>query len=591
MLPAATERTPWRGWLLCLLAAMLPAVLSTAEAARALPFGEDDPDSWLRLTLLRDWLQGASWFHDRYASNAPFAPMQIHWTRPLDLLLAALTLPQRPWVELPRALLNAALIYPLVCRTGMVWLWLLLMHRLHPQRYAGPILVMLLIITPIMVNYFQPGNADHHALLALLWVAAVVCILAQPRAGWLLGLVLALMLWISTEAIVLIATIYAIMALRWVWQGGREVVQPLRQLTVMVAAGSILTSCIEHPYANWLDATYDVISLRYALPLTLAAMVVWLCHAADPRSRRARLLLGGCAAALALGVVALVDPLFLHGPMAQLDPYMRDHFLPRVQETQSIVSKTPLRALAMLLLPGWAMLILLRCACRTGGVIASHHAKSLLALLLITTGLMCVQQRWFYYCYPIALPVLALWLAAGWQAQTRRRGRTAWLALALFGPLACMATSITSPTAHQRESLACVADARRLLQRGDLNGYPAGTLLINANLGTEALFFTPHRIIASNYHREAEGTRDLDRMLTTRKPSTLQRLATARHLQLALICPDSMVTQSTLLYQLWRMDRSVTGWQRQPLPEGQWSSHPPAIFLVKTGAAAHSRDQ
>ena len=60
-------------------------------------FDIPDPDAWLRLTIVRDLYEGKGWYHhliDR--DNAPFG-LVTPWTRPLDLLLLAMTAPLAPW--------------------------------------------------------------------------------------------------------------------------------------------------------------------------------------------------------------------------------------------------------------------------------------------------------------------------------------------------------------------------------------------------------------------------------------------------------------------------------------------------------------
>jgi len=78
-----------------------------------LPIGPTDPDPWLRLTLVRDWLLGGSWYsHAVSHTNTPWGGITSPWTRPLDGIIAGLVHLQPESVELNLRLMRAALMLP-----------------------------------------------------------------------------------------------------------------------------------------------------------------------------------------------------------------------------------------------------------------------------------------------------------------------------------------------------------------------------------------------------------------------------------------------------------------------------------------------
>jgi len=600
-------RSSWAWWALCMGVALLPLVVGLVAQFGAVPVGVADPDSWLRLTLVRDWLSGASgWYDHGYASNAPFAPPQSHWTRPLDIILAAISLPQLLFTDLKSALINSGLVLPVLCMAGLVAALLRMQRCVNPARSAPLIAAILLICTPVMSNYFEPGYADHHAPLGMLWCVVLALLLCRglPQ-GWasagLLAAPLTLMLWMSPEAMALIGAVYAWLGLQW-WLG-HATARPLARLATWVAVLAAAAVLVEYPRSTWFTPLYDAISLRYVLVLALAAASAWVLVCVTPATRLRRGLLVAALALLGIKIILRVDPLFLHGPMALIDPYMRMQFLPRITEARSLLQQHPLFSLALLLHPLVAAGVLVACLLRDDAVIRRAHAALLLFFLLITLGLFFLQLRWFYYCYPIAQLTLATWLGA-WFAPNDAANRSFWpsyrvrmlhpteqmfrrvplAAALLLVPIALMVAAAPPMNAPRKERHACKDDARRIIQSGWLDTVGGGrsmVVLASGDLGTEVLFFTHHRIIASNYHREAAGNRAIDQLLEATATSTFRRGLAQRQVGLILTCPDAMVTPATVLHQLRRGTRTLAELERlKPKVEGL-SKTPPAIFLVK----------
>ncbi len=184
-----------------------------------LPVGPSDPDPWLRLTLVRDWLMGGSWYdHSVSHSNAPWGGITSPWTRPLDVVIATLVRLQPDSVDMNLRLMRAALMLP--------WIWMMLLivgvYRLVRLSSAAPsstlMASVLIAAMPLTWNYFGIGNADHHAPLAVLFIWALHGLLRDaPKRRHIIasGLLLALQLWVSFEALILIGAIYVWYGVHW----------------------------------------------------------------------------------------------------------------------------------------------------------------------------------------------------------------------------------------------------------------------------------------------------------------------------------------------------------------------------------------
>ena len=124
--------------MLAALAFVLGHLLLSVRYWYALPvldgvaIGPADPDPWLRLTLVRDWLLSGDWYNHAVArTNAPIGGVLTPWTRPLDLVIAMLSALQPDTVELSLRLMRAALLLP--------WIWMKLVFPKiwHSKLTAG----------------------------------------------------------------------------------------------------------------------------------------------------------------------------------------------------------------------------------------------------------------------------------------------------------------------------------------------------------------------------------------------------------------------------------------------------------------------
>lgn len=602
----AVKRVPLGVW--AVLIALLPILPRALETLWQFPFGSDgaiglhDPDSWLRLTLVRDWLQGGSWYDHSYASNAPHGPVISPWTRALDVVIAGIA--QLQGGDLATRLVRTALVLPLIWMTLVASALVVTVRRLTTMPHAVLLVGVLLLTAPINYNYFGPGNADHHAPLSALfcWVVALMFGYEARRGNGLvaMGLLLALMLWISPEAIFIIAIVYGWLGLQWL--AGASL-RPLARLATTVTLGSMAALAIERPLSLWLQYSYDTLSIAYVQVLAMVALACWLLT----RITSFFWLWRALAAAVLLGAIAMVtyvaDPKFLAGPMAEADPYIFSDFLPRVIEAHHAWSQSPLKFIGLLVQPLLAFYVALRCATQRHGILAPGKALSLLYLLLTTGVLYLTQMRWAYYFFPLVplalAPYLASWLnpqrsavSAYWPANRLRRlddrqlmrRRVPVLLLALVLPSVLILSGAYLEKQYASPVPRCHRDVRLLIQNGEIarlrKGQPL-TILTATELGPELLFFTNDRIIASNYHREGPAIRQLWEAQATEKPDRLQAFVKARKVDALIICPDSYAPETAALHRLRNGELPPPAWLKPYRITTKLSDKaPPSIFLV-----------
>ena len=558
--------------MLLLLGPMLTAAVQRIEVIDKHAYedlnGPDDPDPWLRLTLVRDWLTGTSdWFsHEVHGTNSPYGGISSPWTRPVDITLAALVKLQPGPTGLSNKLMRAAAFLP------PLWMFLLMLGLSRAVRQLGdqPIsylaMVGLIAATPSIWSYFGEGNADHHAPLAALW-AWVLGYALRPnptaRESWLMGLLLAMMLWISPEGLILIAIIYLWPMLGWLYD--RRSLMPMVHLTSATAWGSLIALVIERPVNQWLVPVYDSISIVYVLVLMLCAIGMRTLALIPPARlplRKHMLLAAGAVGAVILGIMYGIYPKFFHGPMADADPYVFTDFLPRINEAHPLWDKSLLFIAALALLPVSAISAYIYLLRTHAPRIARPQAAQVLYLLLCTFAMAVSQIRWNYYLFPVTALALAPLVAAAFEegvaswpsrlfhgSELRQAGiRLALLALIFGGPYELVQLS---PGSDTNEIVAdCQDDLRAIIHSGELEnalGDERLTLFAPTNYGAEILFFTPYDIIASNYHREAKAIKYLWDADTLDSQKAIADYMRVRKVGAIALCPSTNALYTHLM--------------------------------------------
>jgi len=109
---SAIERH-YRFWLLAIWLASAAAAITVNHSSIA-QFRFWDPDDVMRLLEVRDWLAGQSWFDvAQHRMNLP-AGLSMHWSRLLDVPLAAIIILLKPLVGQRTAETVASVVVPML---------------------------------------------------------------------------------------------------------------------------------------------------------------------------------------------------------------------------------------------------------------------------------------------------------------------------------------------------------------------------------------------------------------------------------------------------------------------------------------------
>ena len=144
-----------------------------------------DPDDALRLVEVRDLIAGQSWFDvHQYRIAAPEG-VPMHWSRLVDIPLAAMILVLRPFLGQPLAESVTCVAVPLLTLLAALALLGRLAGRLFTVEIAGFACLFAALSVPAMFQ-FQPLRIDHHAWQIVMALAALngLAETDRRRGGW-----------------------------------------------------------------------------------------------------------------------------------------------------------------------------------------------------------------------------------------------------------------------------------------------------------------------------------------------------------------------------------------------------------------------
>lgn len=529
--------TPWRAvlavWLLG-AALMLAAGWGSFSPARFL-----DGDDALRLQQVRDLLAGQGWFDLTQYRIAPPDGVPMHWTRIVDVPIAAVILLLRPLIGAAQAEVVAIVLVPLLTLLAAMALTARLAARFFGAK-AGTIAALLVLAAVPASFRMMPLRIDHHGwqyVLALVALNGMVSRSAR-QGGAVAGLALALSLAISLEALPLAVIFAGVCAVRLLRGDDRWLGSYMASLAL---GGVALFLATRGPFgfADYCDALS---------PVHLAALlwVAGVCGLILPRLRARPPALGlivlGVAGLGAVAILGLRAPQCLSADaFGALDPLVKKVWLGSVAEGLPFWRQGLVLGATMVLLPALGLL-----ACwRLWRKARDDWQRDLwmdMALLLGGATLigLLVARASAVACLFAAVP--AAWQVldqiARWSADPlllRRLARVP-LIVALFvpGALVGMASSVFDPPKPASRNSMQACNFAALAPR--IATLPRATILAGLDIGPTLLVTSNHIVVATAHHRASAAMRDL--ILAFLGPDHgAQAIMARRGATMVVICP------------------------------------------------------
>lgn len=490
------------GWMLC--SAVMLALFRTDIAT----LGFRDPDDAMRLVQIRDWIGGqAFWDVSQHRVNPPLGgPM--HWSRIVDMPVAALILLFTPLLGATQAEILACVIVPLLLLGGLTAALFIAARRI-----AGPIVallsVVLLLTTPSILVQFTPLRIDHHGWQILL-AAIALCGATDDRparGGTVAALALALWLQISSESLPYVALFGAAFALRH-WIARDQAPRFIAFALTLGGAALFLLALLRGPNAA-MASHCDALSYVYVWSLVaMAIATLAAARAIGTATAPNRFAIAAIGGGAALATFALTGGPCLSGdPFAALGPLAYKLWYLQVVEGRPIWEQS-LSMRDIILLPSMLGLGAALLAARTAQGEARLRWLLLALLLLGATGVAMLVMRALSVAHVLALPGIAWLLIALFRriqsARTALVRVSGSVALALLTPvgLSALWTALASPPEPAAQK---GGDCRSASMLAPLRALPPATLFAPLDLGPDILARTGHSVIGTAHHRNAVG--------------------------------------------------------------------------------------
>ena len=519
------------GWLL----ACLVLGLTGLRAIATLDFG--DPDDAMRLLQVRDWLAGQSWWDvGQHRMGLPGEPFAMHWSRLVDLPIAAVLLVTDPIFSRGVADRFALVLVPLATLLCAMALAAGITRRLAGEE-AGRWAVLLVPLSPPLLLQMRPVRIDHHGWQVVLALAAGAALLRArgARDGALAGLALAALVTVSLEGLPVAAVLAGVATLSAAWTGrnGRSVAA----MAAMLFGGTLLLHVATRgPFA--LAAACDAVSPAWLA--ALGAAVPGTAVAALAGRRTVRLAGAAAAGGGALAAMLWLAPSCLAGPFATLDPLVRVGWYEKVIEGLPVWDQPIGWALASTAMPlvGIVGVTIFLGARRRGSAQGAADALTsllgaqtrtptpdpsleregqeewllLLGWLVPLTLYACLVNRAAATANAFAVPGAAALLTVLLARARQVRGGPARLAatagaLLVAAPGAVLG-AVTGPNAPPptRAATAGRAVCDRFGQVRAVAALPPAIVMAPIDLSPELLVATTrHRAVAGGYHRNADA--------------------------------------------------------------------------------------
>ena len=471
-----------------------------------------DPDDAMRLQQVRDWLHGQG-FRDvsQHRVNPP-AGGPMHWSRIVDMPIAALILMLQPLLGTVRAEVAACALVPLMLLGGLTATLFLAARRAASDMFVPLLTVVLLLTTPSILVQFTPFRIDHHGWQ--IWMAAVALCGAldarRLRGGVTSGLAIAVWLQISSEALPYAALFAGTFALR-TWVDRREAARIAAYAASLGGSALLLLLMLRGPGAV-LIRQCDSLSAAYVWPLLAFALAMPLAlHLIGTTTVRQRILATAAGGITAVGVFLLSGGACLSGdPFKALGPVAYRLWYLQVKEGRPVWEHGLLMA-GIILLPAAMGLVSTIVAARRAKEREARDRWIVIALLLAGASAVAILVlRAMSVAHVLALPGTAWLLLAlfrhiqSWTNAVARILVTAGVAILLTPAGLCGAWILIASGAARKEQAETV-NCRTAAQLAPLRALPRSTLFAPLDLGPDILIRTGHSVIGTAHHRNAVG--------------------------------------------------------------------------------------
>jgi hypothetical protein len=478
-----------------------------------------DNDDAMRLVEVRDLLAGQGWFDMMQYRLGPAPGTLMHWSRFVDLPIAALISFFGLFLSPRMAEAAGLFVWPVSLSLPVLYFIGLGARRIGGERAmiaSLPLTTMFLL----QVHRFEPGGIDHHnvqmALIAIV-AAGMVDPLHRALSYALAALAAAIALAVGAETTPLLGVAAIVVAVRWAVLGA-PYAAAARSFGFFFALLTGAAYVATVPRSLYTTVTCDNLSFGF-LALTVYGGI-GLFAAASLVSRASMPVRFAVLVAIGVGAAGLtlvVMPQCLQDPLAGLDPLLKEIWLDKVTEAQSVFRQAQLAPATVggFYFVGFIGMVVSAWRIKMGDRVGVHLV--LLVLLTAAWIISLVQVRGATFPQMLSILPLSV-LIAELHAISRRDPDSVFAGL----PFAVMTLAsvpafwfvagflVTEAAGSEKATKAaaagskvsdCVKESNLTL----LNRVPKGMIAAPSNMGSPILRFTGHSVLSAPYHRDPNG--------------------------------------------------------------------------------------
>jgi hypothetical protein len=475
-------------------------------------------DDFMRITQIRDWLGGQSWFDLHQYRLNPQDPLLSHWSRLPDLLIGGPIKLLTPLFGEKTAEMIVVVSYPSIL--FLILMYVLVSLALKLSKTASiPLAVgfMTALSIPTFVQY-RMGRIDHHGLQILMAAACCLFIIKSadnPRNAIIAGILAGLGLYVGIESGPYVAAACIAITLIWVFNEP-ESEKRMRYFGVSLAATTLASLLLSAPISRWAVPSCDAISVVYT-ELTIAIALVLIILSAISRKINkpiSRLVVAGVLGLTAVAITVGLYPNCLKGPYAEVDPRLVEVWLVNVSEAvqfHTFIRGDIVSGMASITLPIFSLIGIVIYHSRTKNGLAIAP-RSLLIFTIVTFAAGLVQTRLMAFACCLAIPLSAYVLATSMDWADKFKSMIKRLSIrmgfiVILAPITIpllfvpFVESDATQTPTEKNELTCVSQPTI----NTLNSLPKGLAITQIDLGASILYYTDLSVTSAPYHRNTGG--------------------------------------------------------------------------------------
>ena len=481
----------------------------------SVPFWDTGNDDAMRLVQVRDLLAGQSWFDVTQYRLGFEEGTPMHWSRLVDLPIAAILWVTSLFLTQDWAEMVTMTLWPLALIAPTLWA----MHRASVRFggvRAGPFGYLFAIIAIFTSNKFGIGALDHHNVQMTLMAFLLMALMHREnlaRDGIIIGVTAALSVAIGFEMLPFIATVSLMIGVNWAWVGA-ETKSKTTLFSGSFAGMMIAAFFLTRPDFSATIFRCDAFG-QELLIIGVTGTVGLLALAATISAKTRLVRTGGL---MVLGVVVILvamtfAPQCLSNPYDSLHPEVAQEWLGLIGESKSMwsfISTGRLGNFGLVIIPIIAIIYTIYTILEPA---YRMRAITILFVLVGANAMMFYQIRGLPFLYQLCTIPLAAMMGHIYE---RYKGNNSPVTGVLF--LVMLFASIPNTwlvglpwfegDKQQESDLMPVGQYKDCFKPHEfdvLAGLPAGLVVTSTDMGVRVMFSTPHRALASNFHRNQDG--------------------------------------------------------------------------------------